>query len=93
MFKSYNMKSCQFECRLRFAIAETAKIGRNGSEGCLPWEYPAPPGHDHLPICTSSGKNELHAFEAAMDSLDSLKGCQCPANCAEVTYETQVSNR
>ena len=33
LFKSYNEKSCQFECRLKFAVRRV---------GCIPWDYPVP---------------------------------------------------
>ncbi len=47
MFRSYNEKSCLFECRLQFA--------RNASGGCIPWEYPIPTDLKHRPeICYNS---------------------------------------
>ena len=86
MFHTYNEKSCQFECRLKYAVKRSK---------CLPWDYPAP-GNKTYPICRSSVRlnssmpNQLTVFENAMNSAESLKDCLCPPNCQEISFESQV---
>ncbi len=85
MFNFYDEKSCQFECRLQYAANKS---------GCIPWDYPIPKGFSGLPICTLSSADPnmdgLVIFENAMDSADSLSGCECLPNCEETQYRTQV---
>ena len=92
LFKSYNMKGCQFECRLKYAIKQSK---------CIPWDYPKPLDDDgkwdEYEVCQSNsneeelGPNGLAAFEDAINSDASLKTCDCLPNCQEVTFDTQVS--
>ncbi len=36
------------------------------------------------------GANLLASFEDAMSSEQALAGCDCPPNCEEVSFDTQV---
>ena len=47
MFRSYRQQGCQFECRLR----NSAKRA-----GCVPWDYPLPPGGVSEEICRNSDR-------------------------------------
>ena len=87
MFKSYNEKSCLFECQLKFAANES---------GCIPWDYPLPQGLENTEVCKSdflrngTAVNALFDFELAMDSNASLALCECPPNCEETVFKMQV---
>ncbi len=68
--------------------------------GCLPWDYPPPPGTDPVrtPLCNtyvdSSGgyNNSQLAFEKAMEDGGTNEACTngCLPDCEETTYDVQV---
>ena len=91
MFKAYNVKSCQFECRLKHAIRKAK---------CIPWDYPRPidkyEDFSRYEMCFG-GENEqvggasgLDEFDKVMNSNETLSECHCMPNCEQVTFETQV---
>ena len=91
MLNRYSYKGCMFECRLKQTI---------DTIGCLPWDYPMPtsPSLDRKKgMCTSSvaqndtaAMSQLARFDAFMNSAESITNCECPADCEEVVYDTQV---
>ena len=90
MLKTYSLKGCQFECRLKNTYQ---------SVGCIPWDYPIPPSlgeEQDIPMCNSRfnktiSDSSLTRFNHFMDSKESGKDCNCLADCEqEVRFETQV---
>lgn len=90
IFKSYTMRGCQFECRMRHAIKKS---------NCIPWDYPVPQDVERnggINLCVSykdtngTNWNPLQTFEMAMQSETSLINCTCLPDCEEVIFKTQV---
>ncbi len=82
MFHIYSQKSCQFECRLRYARDRV---------GCVPWDYPVPTDVEGgVPVCIKNlDNNMVKEFSAAMDEAD-IEACDCLPDCEAVHYEVQV---
>ncbi len=80
MFKTYDQRSCRFECRLEYAAAEA---------GCVPWDMPDP-NLGEWDICTSVGENNLGKFDDAMGSDAALDNCGCLPNCEGTDYGLKV---
>ena len=105
MFSDYDERSCLFECRLRHAVNATSclpfdypsPLGEADAYDEV-LGYRRTTAFADLPVCVSHFKkfhsikqrNALAEFEAAMNSLDALDGCNCKPNCEEVIFKTQV---